>query len=83
LGWAIRAAIDLDQSRLRHTLLIGWVVAEVRMEDDVQYYTRRAEEERQAAAAADTPTAERVHRVLADHYQLKAERQDVAQPQAC
>ena len=38
------------------------------MEDELQYYARRAAEERQAASAARSAKAERLHREIADRY---------------
>lgn len=38
------------------------------MEDERQYYARRAAEELEAAARARSPEAEVLHRTLAEHY---------------
>jgi hypothetical protein len=40
----------------------------VLMEDQVQYYSRRAAEELQAAARASSPAAQLSHRQLAERY---------------
>ncbi|HJQ15833.1 MAG TPA: hypothetical protein VJ859_02435 [Allosphingosinicella sp.] len=46
------------------------------MEDELQYYARRAAEERQAAAVARSAKAERLHRELAERYSLIADGRD-------
>lgn len=38
------------------------------MENEIEYYTRRAAEEREAAAAARSQVAAQRHRILADRY---------------
>jgi hypothetical protein len=50
------------------------------MENETEYYTRRAAEERKAAAAAQSPEAEQRHRTLAEHYARIAQQQAAARP---
>ena len=44
------------------------------MENEFEYYARRAAEEREAAARAETPRADQSHRLLAERYALMAEK---------
>lgn len=44
------------------------------MENEFEYYTRRAAEERQAAARARSPEAEQRHLTLAERYAIVAQK---------
>lgn len=50
------------------------------MENEIEYYSRRAAEERKAAAAARSPAAEERHRTLAQRYAQIAQDQAGARP---
>lgn len=46
------------------------------MEDNLQYYARRAAEELQAAARAQSPVARQRHRLLAERYAVIVQEQE-------
>ena len=47
---------------------------DIGMENEFEYFARRAAEEREAAARAETPGAEQSHRALAERYALMADK---------
>ena len=49
-----------------------------RMENELQYYSRRAAEELLAAARAEKPEAQQRHRALAERYAIIVQRQENA-----